>query len=472
MKRAIIIIAILLAVGAAIAAGWWFVSQNPEWLILAQDELDKAVGELGLKPEEEPEGLLASGFIEADEASVSTEMGGRIVALHADEGDEVVKGDVLMELDDSLLQAQIEIASADVAVAEAMLAQVAAGVGDATLDHAQSVVDQAQVMEEAAQAAWQDAKAMLKNPQDLELALVAARGQLAVLDHQVRQAEAMANSAQVGRDLADDLTRMIEDFEPFTVKVEIAPGVIYKKEIKRLPAYILPEAQYEQGSATYLSWEAWTMLDQAQQARESAENQIAELSRQLANPHLLESQVNSARAQVEVARAAVDTAEAAMEGLTIGATPEQIAAFEAQVEVARTALAALGVQSDKHLLQAPLSGLVLERPVHVGELAAPGAPLMTLANLDKVTLTVFVPEDKLGRVQIGQPVSVTVDAYPDRVFSGAVSFIASEAEFTPKNVQTREERVNMVFAVKIAVPNIDHALKPGMPADAVLQDMD
>jgi multidrug efflux pump subunit AcrA (membrane-fusion protein) len=472
MKRAVIIIAILVAVGAAVAAGWWFVTQNPDWVLRAQAELDVAIAELGLVPEEEPEGLLASGFIEADEASVSTEMGGRIVALHADEGDEVAKGEVLVELDQSLLQAQIEMTGAEVDVAEAMLAQVKAGVRGETLDHAQSVVNQAKAMEEAARVAWKDAQAMLANPQDLELALIAARGQLAVLDQKVREARALANSAQVGRDLADELTRMVEEFEPTTIKFEIAPGVIYKKEIKRLPGHILPEARYEQGSATYLSWEAWTLLDQAEQARKGAQDHIAELSRQLANPHLLQSQVNSSRAQLDVAGATVDTAEAAMEGLTIGATPEQIAAFEAQVEVARAALQALEVQSDKYALAAPISGLVLERPVHVGELAAPGAPLMTLANLDKVTLTVFVPEDQLGRVQIGQPVSITVDAYPDRTFSGSVSFIASEAEFTPKNVQTREERVNMVFAVKIEVPNADHALKPGMPADAVLQDID
>jgi multidrug resistance efflux pump len=79
-----------------------------------------------------------------------------------------------------------------------------------------------------------------------------------------------------------------------------------------------------------------------------------------------------------------------------------------------------------------------------------------------------VPENQIGQVQIGQPVSVTVDAYPERVFPGAVSFIAGQAEFTPKNVQTREERVNMVFAVKVQLPNSDHALKPGMPADAVI----
>jgi multidrug efflux pump subunit AcrA (membrane-fusion protein) len=93
---------------------------------------------------------------------------------------------------------------------------------------------------------------------------------------------------------------------------------------------------------------------------------------------------------------------------------------------------------------------------------------MTLADLDNLTLTIFVPEDQVGKVQIGQPVSVTVDAYPERVFPGTVTFIASQAEFTPKNVQTKEERVNMVFAVRVGLPNGDHALKPGMPADAVI----
>jgi len=167
----------------------------------------------------------------------------------------------------------------------------------------------------------------------------------------------------------------------------------------------------------------------------------------------------------------VALAQAQVEGLQMGATPEQIAAMEAQVAMARAALQTLEVQATKFTLRAPIAGLVLEQPVHVGEVALPGAPQMTLGNLDKLTLTVYVPEDQLGQVQLGQAVSVTVDAYPERVFPGTVTFIASKAEFTPKNVQTREERVNMVFAVKVSLPNPDHALKPGMPADAVLVEI-
>lgn len=469
MKRAVIILAILLVSGAAIVGGWWFVNQNPEWVDWAQVELGKAVDELGLKPEEEPEGLVASGFIEADEASVTTELGGRIVALSADEGEMVHEGDVLVGLDDSLLLAQIATARAELGVAEAMLVQVQAGVPEETLDHAQSLVKQAEVAQEAARIAWQDAQAMLDSPQELEVAMVAARAQLGVLAQQVRQAQAMADSAQIGRDLSAEAVQMLEDLDGSTVRIPVAPGVVIRKNV-RLPVDVLPAARHEQAVATYQSWEAWTGLEQAEVARDGAEAYMAELSRQIANPLTLEAQVNAAKAQYEVATAAVGVAQAQVDGLNMGATPEQIAAVGAQVDIARSALDVLEVQLDKLSLEAPITGLVLARPVHVGEVALPGAPLMTLADLARVTLTIYVPEDQLGKVWIGQPVSVTVDAYPDRAFDGTVIFVSSEAEFTPKNIQTREERVNMVFAVKVELPNPDLALKPGMPADAVLHD--
>jgi multidrug resistance efflux pump len=105
---------------------------------------------------------------------------------------------------------------------------------------------------------------------------------------------------------------------------------------------------------------------------------------------------------------------------------------------------------------------------HAGELAAPGAPLLRIANLDEVTLTIYMPEADLGQVSLGQSVEFTVDAYPDS-FSGVVAYIASGAEFIPKNVQTQEEQVHMVFAAKIKLENADHRLKPGMPADAAFR---
>jgi multidrug resistance efflux pump len=92
-----------------------------------------------------------------------------------------------------------------------------------------------------------------------------------------------------------------------------------------------------------------------------------------------------------------------------------------------------------------------------------------LANLDEVTLVIYIPENRIGQIQIGQPVEVSVDSFPGEVFTGRVATIAGEAEFTPRNVQTQEERVNLVFAVKVVIPNPDYALKPGMPADVVIQ---
>lgn len=462
MKRAILVAILLVVIGAVLAGGWWYINQSPEWWFWAQDELAQAMQELGLEAEEPLPGLVASGFIEADVASVTTEVGGRIVALHAGEGDDVSQGQVVAELDNSLLLAQIEAAQSDLAVAQAMLAQVEATVRPETLEHALALLHQAQTAYQAALVGWEDARVIAENPQELQVAVTEAKAQLAVLDAREKQALALANSAQARRDLANELMRMLEDFEPFNVSFG-------DQEFRaKLPADVKIKARQEQTDATYQAWGAWAGAEQAEVARVGAEKYLAELAERRNNPLTLEAQAHAAEAQVQIAASAVALAQAQVDALQIGATPEQIAAVAAQVEVARAAQLALEVQLDKLTLRAPISGLVLERPVHVGELALPGAPLMTLADLDNLNLTVYVPEAQLGEVQIGQPVSVTVDAYPDRAFMGTVTFVASEAEFTPKNVQTREERVNMVFAVKVSLPNPDHALKPGMPADAVL----
>jgi HlyD family secretion protein len=502
----IVAIILLLVLAAAAVGGWWYIQENPAWQSWLQDNLDQALLELGLTPQEPVGGLLASGFVEAREVSVSSEMGGRIVALHADEGDEVVAGQVLVELDGALLDSQIHSAEAEVAMAEAMLAQVRAGVSQETLDHARAELQQAQAAEEAARVAWEDAVAMRDNPQDLELALTAAEAQLEVLDRQVAQAQAQAQAADTGRELAAASVRLLEDIEPHTKwvligtwvlpelppEIPLPPGVgdgeyyigdyrivvaggtvrVYLEIKIQVPAALMAEARQEWAATTQQAWQAWAGLSTAQAARSGATDYAGELAQQVANPVTLEVQADAAQAQHEVASASVGLAQAQVEGLQLGATPEQISAAEAQVEIARAALESLQVQVDKLRLTAPISGLVLERTVRVGEVAMAGSPILTLADLDQMTLTVYVPEDQLGQVRLGQPVSVTVDAYPGRTFSGAVSYLSDEAEFTPRNVQAREERVNMVFAVRIRLPNADHALKPGMPADAVLQDRD
>jgi len=108
---------------------------------------------------------------------------------------------------------------------------------------------------------------------------------------------------------------------------------------------------------------------------------------------------------------------------------------------------------------------VAARHAEVGEIAQPGASILTITQLADVTLTAYVPESKIGLVKLGQKALVSVDSYPGETFSGTISYISPRALFTPKNVQLKEEREKMVFAVKISLANPGQKLKPGMPAD-------
>jgi HlyD family secretion protein len=119
-------------------------------------------------------------------------------------------------------------------------------------------------------------------------------------------------------------------------------------------------------------------------------------------------------------------------------------------------------------LVAPFSGVILTRQTELGEVMQPGTPVVTLADLDHVWLRAYVAETDLGRIRWGQAATVHTDTYPDRAYPGQISFISSEAEFTPKSVETHKERVTLVYRIKIDVENPRHELKPGMPADATI----
>src|SRR5512133_622474 len=135
---------------------------------------------------------------------------------------------------------------------------------------------------------------------------------------------------------------------------------------------------------------------------------------------------------------------------------------EAQVSQARTRL-------EETTLLAPTAGIVLSKNIEAGEQVAPGTPVVTIGRLEEVWIRGYVPENELPRIKLGQKARVSVDGLKGRVFEGRLDFIAQEAEFTPKNVQTEKERVRLVYRIKITVPNPDLTLKPGMPADAVIE---
>jgi HlyD family secretion protein len=117
-------------------------------------------------------------------------------------------------------------------------------------------------------------------------------------------------------------------------------------------------------------------------------------------------------------------------------------------------------------LLAPSNGVVTVRQAELGEVVAPGSPVVTLADLDHIWLRAYVAETDLGRIAWGQNVTITTDTYPGKQYHGRISFISSDAEFTPKSVQTYKERVTLVYRIKIDIDNPNHELKPGMPAEA------
>jgi len=143
--------------------------------------------------------------------------------------------------------------------------------------------------------------------------------------------------------------------------------------------------------------------------------------------------------------------------------------MEGLLQVALSIQDLLRLQRDKMTLTAPQDGYVIDRLLSEGEVAAPLAPILVLADLKEVTLTVYLPETLYGRVQMGDQVTVRVDSWPDRLFTGTVTYISPRAEFTPTNVQTPGERARLVYGVEIALDNPDLALKPGMIADATFQ---
>jgi len=179
-------------------------------------------------------------------------------------------------------------------------------------------------------------------------------------------------------------------------------------------------------------------------------------------------QRDDAEARLVVTRAQEASAKEALSKLKQLARPEEIGAAEARLAQAVAAADLLRKMIVDGTVVSPVAGIVTRRPVEAGELVSPGTTVLTISELDRVHVMLFVTEKELGRVRLGGEADVTIDAAPGRVFKGRVTFISPEAEFTPKNIQTKEDRVKLVFGVKVEIPNPDGALKPGLPADAVI----
>lgn len=190
-----------------------------------------------------------------------------------------------------------------------------------------------------------------------------------------------------------------------------------------------------------------------------------------------ESLVSQNRASVKNAEAQFDKARNDLERYTKlfhdeVISPQQMDSAKmaydvafSQLQLSRASLKTAVVRLSDSVIYAPLHGVVLRKNVEPGETVAAGVPVITIGDLDNPWIKVYVKETKLGLVKLGQKAEVKTDSYPGKNYEGTVTYISSEAEFTPKNVQTQEERVKLVFGVKVSVRNMNDELKPGMPAD-------
>jgi HlyD family secretion protein len=379
--------------------------------------------------------IVASGFIEGTEVTIASESSGRIAEMLVDRGDEVRKGDVLVRLDDAVLQSQRLEAEAGLAAAQANLDRVTAGARPEEIAAARAALAQAEAEQDGAAQAVVHAQEVISNPLSLDAEVDAARTQVRLGEQDVEMAQA---------DLAE---------------MELWHGL-----------------HVGEGGDSERAWDL--QLQAAQDALAQAQAKLTGDRRYLdgllairANPLELEAQLHTALTQADLAEAQVKAAQAALDELVAGPTDEEVAIAEAQVRQAEAAVRLVDAQIAQLTLTAPMDGIVTSRSAQVGETTTAGSPLLTIANLDEVTLVIYVPETRVGQVKLGKEVEVKVDSYPDRVFEGRVVYIAGEAEFTPRNVQTQEERVNLVFAVKVSIPNPDLRLKPGMPADATIESL-
>jgi multidrug efflux pump subunit AcrA (membrane-fusion protein) len=218
-------------------------------------------------------------------------------------------------------------------------------------------------------------------------------------------------------------------------------------------------------------------LDSATSELDAAQNAYNKMLSSDAASRVLES-----RADVAVAQDRLNNTQSALDQLQTGDQSLQVTAArtvfdqatsgvsvaQASLAQAQAALQAAQNQFARTTVKSPVSGTVLDLPMNTGEVAAAGATVVEIGNLDQVILDVYIPENLYGRLKLGQQATASVDSFPGKTFSGTITYISDQAEFTPRTVQTVESRSTTVYKVEITLPNPEHDLKPGMPADATI----
>jgi HlyD family secretion protein len=217
-------------------------------------------------------------------------------------------------------------------------------------------------------------------------------------------------------------------------------------------------------------------IAQGRAALRAAEQRAADAQRDVARVHRLfdggavsQQRLDDAETRVTTTEAEAEHAREALGVLETGPRPEQIAAQQGVLEQAEATVTQVDAVLEHAAIRAPFDGIVTVRHREPGETVPTGAPILTLMNPSDRWVRIYVREDQVGKLNIGDRAHISADAYPERTYPGRIVFISNEAEFTPRNVQTTEERVKLVYRVKVQVEeDAGFDLKPGLPADVAL----
>jgi len=356
--------------------------------------------------------IIVSGNIELTEVSIAFKTSGRLIERMVDEGDSVKKGIVVARLDRDQLTAQRDREAASLQLSVAQLAQA-----ETSLAWEKQSLE-ADLDQRRADLASTEARLLeLKN---------GSRPQ------EIKEAKAAVESAQAEYDRAQ------KDWD--------RAQTLYKNDD-------ISTAQYDQ----YRSH--WEGTDAA--LKQAKERQALVL----AGPRT--EQIQAATAQVQHAQGAIKGAE--VNRLEIKRREQELPLRRADIARAQASLALIETQIADTIAVSPIDGIVLVKSAEPGEVLAAGTPVMTIGDLAHPWLRAYINETDRGKVKIGEKVKIKTDSYPDKTYEGRISFISSEAEFTPKQIQTQEERVKLVYRIKIDLANPNQELKSNMPADAVIE---
>ena len=411
--------------------------------------------------------LTASGTIETTIVNVSSEMAGKVVDVLVEEGQPVAMGDPLLRLDDSLLQSEKQTATSALDSANAAVKTAEVALESAQLQYDITLTNALAQEKNTRIAIWKDSKpTQFDQPVwyfSKEERLTAAQAEVDVketaLNDAVKKLDEISQRAGSSDFLEVEahLVQMRLAFENAQTVFDATNGASDSQTLRDAAQITLDEAEIDLEDAQKDYDDALTTDGAIDVLEARADVVIAQEAYDLTVDNLRALQTGLDSPQVQAAAKVVEQATAALEQ-----AKTNIASAQARLNTVET-------QLKKITVYAPMDGVILTRNVEPGEFVQPGAVAFALANLNELTITVYVPEDQYGNISLGQEASVTVDSFPNETFDAVVFHIADQAEFTPRNVQTVEGRSSTVYAIKLKVTDTEDKLKIGMPADVVFK---